>query len=133
MAEDILENIKKSKFSRDIILAGQVGFGDLSKIYQGASAFVFPSLYEGFGIPILEAFASQIPVVCANNSSLPEVAGDAALYFENDNAEDLANQIEKILASEETKKDLVAKGLLQLQKFSWEKCARETLNYLKSD
>lgn len=132
MAENIIKDIKKSKFSQDIILAGQAGFQDLSKIYQGASAFVFPSLYEGFGIPILEAFASQIPVVCADNSSLPEVAGDGALYFKNNNVEDLADQIEKILNSEEIKKDLIAKGLIQLQKFSWEKCARETLDYLKS-
>jgi len=132
MAEEILERIKKSEFANDIILAGQVGFGDLGKIYQGASAFVFPSLYEGFGIPILEAFASGVPVICANNSSLPEVAGEAALYFKNNNPQDLAMQIEKILLSKEFKKDLVSKGLLQLRKFSWEKCARETLSYLKS-
>jgi glycosyltransferase involved in cell wall biosynthesis len=131
MADDILKRINDSSAKKDIILAGQINFKDLSKIYQGASAFIFPSLYEGFGIPILEAFSSEIPVVCANNSSLPEVGGDAVLYFENNSSQDLAIQIEKVLSGEEIKKDLVVKGLLQLQKFSWEKCARETLKYMK--
>jgi glycosyltransferase involved in cell wall biosynthesis len=131
MADDILKRIKNSPFKKDIILTGQISFPYVYRIYQGASAFIFPSLYEGFGIPILEAFASEVPVICANNSSLPEVAGDGALYFKNNNAEDMANQIEKILDNEELKKDLIAKGLLQLQKFSWEKCAQETLEYIK--
>ena len=132
MADKILKRIENSKFKEDIILTGQIEFDNLGKIYQGASAFVFPSLYEGFGIPIVEAFASNVPVVCAKNSSLPEVGGDAVLYFEDNNTEDLAGKIEKILGDEELKKDLIARGLKQLQKFCWEKCARETLEYIKS-
>jgi glycosyltransferase involved in cell wall biosynthesis len=132
MADKILERIGKSEFAADIILTGQISFQDIYKIFQGAGVFVFPSLYEGFGIPILEAFASQMPVICANNSSLPEVAGDAALYFEDNNFQELANKIEKLLGSEELKKDLVVKGFLQLKNFSWEKCAEETLEYIKN-
>jgi len=131
MSEKILKVINDSKYKKDIILAGQSGFKDLGKIYQGASAFVFSSRYEGFGIPILEAFASEVPVICAKNSSLPEVAGGAALYFEDNNYQDLSNQIKKILNNKELKKDIVDKGLKQLEKFSWERCAQETLEYIK--
>jgi glycosyltransferase involved in cell wall biosynthesis len=132
MADKILNKIKESFCTKDIILPGQVGFGDLSKIFRGASVFVFPSLYEGFGIPILEAFASEVPVVCPGNSSFPEVAGEAALYFKDNDPRDLALQIKKLLTNEEQKKDLIIRGLKQLKKFSWEKCAQETLDYLKS-
>ena len=76
-AETTLRAIKKSSNKKDIILTGKVGFQDLAKLYQGAKVFVYPSLYEGFGIPILEAMASGTPVVTANNSSLAEVGGDA--------------------------------------------------------
>jgi alpha-1,3-rhamnosyl/mannosyltransferase len=109
-----------------------VSFADLGVLYRGASVFAFPSLYEGFGLPILEAFASKIPVVCSHNSSLPEVAGDAALYFENNNAANLAQKIKQILENPELKNSLIQKGLTQLEKFSWEKCAKETLEFLKS-
>jgi glycosyltransferase involved in cell wall biosynthesis len=133
MSDNIFKRIKNSSVKKDIVLTGQVGFEDLSRIYQGASIFIFPSLYEGFGIPILEAFASEVPVICPSNSSFPEVAGEAAFYFEDNDSYDLAIKIQKVLADEEQKKDLIAGGLLQLKNFSWEKCAQETLNYLKSD
>ncbi len=130
--DGIIKKAENSPHKKDIILTGTVLFKELTILYRHASIFAFPSLYEGFGLPILEAFASQIPVVCAHNSSLPEVAGDAALYFENNNAQDLAQKIQQVLENPELKKDLIQKGLVQLQKFSWEKCARETLEFLKS-
>lgn len=132
LSENTLKKAQNSRFSSHIKLLGKVKFGDLGILYRGASLFAFPSLYEGFGLPILEAFASQIPVLCASNSSLPEVAGKAAFYFENNNAQALAEQIERILKNPELKKDLIEKGRQQLQKFSWEKCAQETLNFIKS-
>ena len=132
LSEKIVGKAKNSPFHQDIKMLGRVKFGDLGVLFRGARAFVFPSLYEGFGLPILEAFASQIPVVCANNSSLPEVAGDAALYFENNNAGDLAQKIQQVLENPELKNSLIQKGLMQLQKFSWEKCAQETLEFFKS-
>lgn len=132
LSENIIKKACGSHYSEDIKMLGKVKFGDLGVLFRGASIFAFPSLYEGFGLPILEALASQIPVVCTNNSSLPEVAGDAALYFTNNNANDLAQKIQQVLENPELKKDLIQKGLLQLQKFSWAKCARETLEFLKS-
>jgi glycosyltransferase involved in cell wall biosynthesis len=132
LSEDTLKKAKNSPFAAQIKLLGKVKFSDLGVLYRGANVFAFPSLYEGFGLPILEALASKIPVICAKNSSLPEVAGDAALYFENNNAADLAQKIEQILKNTELKKDLIQKGLIQLQKFSWEKCAKETLEFLRS-
>ena len=99
---------------------------------RGAELFCFPSFYEGFGIPILEAFISRVPVICANNSSLPEVAGKAALYFEPKNVSELTDQIKKILDNPEIRDAMISRGLAQAGKFSWERCARETLEYLKS-
>lgn len=132
LSEKIVQKAKNSPFHQDIKLLGKVSFADLGVLYRGASVFAFPSLYEGFGLPILEAFASRIPVVCAKNSSLPEVAGDAALYFENNNPADLAQKIQQVLENPELKNSLIQKGLTQLQKFSWEKCAKETLEFLKN-
>ena len=132
LSEKIVGKAKNSPFHQDIKMLGKVKFDDLGVLFRGAGVFAFPSLYEGFGLPILEAFASQIPVVCTNNSSLPEVAGNAALYFENNNANNLAQKIEQVLKNPELKKDLIQKGTLQLEKFSWEKCAKETLEFLKS-
>jgi glycosyltransferase involved in cell wall biosynthesis len=132
LSEKIVQKAKNSHFSQDIKMLGKVKFGDLGVLYRGASVFAFPSLYEGFGLPILEAFASRIPVVCAPNSSLPEVAGDAALYFENNNTQDLAQKIQQVLENPELKNSLIEKGCLQLEKFSWEKCAQETLEFLKN-
>ncbi|MCX6765917.1 MAG: glycosyltransferase family 1 protein [Candidatus Moranbacteria bacterium] len=130
--EGIIEKIEKSPYQKDIILTGGISFEELAVLYQNAALFVFPSLYEGFGIPVLEAFAAGVPVVCSRNSSLPEVSGDAALYFSGSDMKELADTITRTLKDEGLKSSLISKGLEQLKKFSWEKCARETLEYLKS-
>jgi len=119
----------ESPWKEDILMPGKLKFGDLSRLLAGAGIFVLPSLYEGFGIPILEALASQVPVICSKNSSLPEVGVEAVLYFENQ--KELEEKMKKILTDENLKKDLIAKGMEQVQKFSWEKCARETLEFIK--
>jgi len=128
----VFEKIKNSPHKNDIITPGRVDFEPLGHLLRGAKVFVFPSLYEGFGIPILEAFASRVPVICSKNSSLPEVGGAAALYFENNNVQDLAQKIENIISDKNLRDEHVAKGLEQIKKFSWEKCAKETLEYLKN-
>jgi glycosyltransferase involved in cell wall biosynthesis len=129
--KDIFLQIENSQFCEDIITPGKIKFADLGHLMRGAEIFCFPSLYEGFGIPVLEAFISGAPVICANNSSLPEVAEEAALYFEPKNYSDLSAQIKKVLDDPELRQELIERGIAQAQKFSWERCAKETLEYLK--
>ncbi len=104
----------------------------LSKLYQQALLFVFPSMYEGFGIPILEAFACDCPLACSNTSSLPEVAGDAAAYFDPMDEVSILITITQILSSSELRKKLVQNGRERLKIFSWEKTAQETKKVYKS-
>lgn len=99
----------------------------LSSLYASASAFVYPSLYEGFGIPPLEAMAHGCPVLCARASSLPEVAGPAAEYFDPLDPGDLARAIERVVGSPAHARALVDEGFRRVVAFSWDKCAAETL------
>lgn len=132
LAEDIIDHWERTPSRDDIVRMGRVSFEDLRVLYQGARLFAFPSLYEGFGLPILEAFASQIPVLTADNSSLREVAGDGALYCQADDVADMAAKLERLWQDETLQAELVRKGHLQLQHFSWDKCARETWEYISS-
>jgi glycosyltransferase involved in cell wall biosynthesis len=112
----------------------QLGGDDqlLAKLYKHASAFIFPSLYEGFGIPPLEAMSHDCPVICSNTSSILEVVGDAGEYFDPVNPESIRAAIERIVTSDSHRKLLISKGRARLKHFSWEHCADETLNiYLK--
>jgi glycosyltransferase involved in cell wall biosynthesis len=103
------------------------GSDDLVKsVYQGSAAFVYPSLYEGFGLPPLEAMSAGCPVVCSRTSSLPEVCGDAAEYFDPAQPESIATSIERAIGSDGRRQELIARGLLQIRKFSWDQCARQT-------
>jgi glycosyltransferase involved in cell wall biosynthesis len=86
-----------------------------------------PSLYEGFGLPVLEAMASGTPVVSSSAASLPEVGGDAALYFDPLNVEEMAGQIARVLRDEPLRRQLSDRGLQQAARFSWDRTARETL------
>lgn len=104
----------------------------LASLYLGAEALVYPSLYEGFGIPPLEAMAAGCAVICSNTSSLPEVVGDAGEYFDPNSEESMMVAMELVLQSDERKADLVARGLQQYRTFSWEKCARETMSIYRS-
>lgn len=115
--------------ARDILTPGFVVDDELAVLYKEAAMFVFPSLYEGFGLPILEAMHLSCPVVCYNNSSLPEVAGDAALIVPN--GESLVPAIASVLSDDRLRKELVAKGKKQVKKFTWGKTATETLNILE--
>jgi glycosyltransferase involved in cell wall biosynthesis len=132
MWEKELDEVEKSPFRDYIALAEDLSFYNLAILYRQAKVFVFPSLYEGFGIPVLEAFASGVPVICAKNSSLPEVAGEAAEYFESENVEELSIKIKNVLSDESVGKAMIAKGQEQIKKFSWDKCAEETLKYIKN-
>jgi glycosyltransferase involved in cell wall biosynthesis len=101
--------------------------GDLPEMYAGAGVFVLPSHYEGFGLPVLEAMGCETPVIIADRSSLPEVAGEAALKVDPDDAEALANALYRALSDSDLRADLVRRGREQVQVFTWEKTARETL------
>ncbi len=110
-----------------IRFVGPVAEEDLPAVYSGAQLFVFPSLYEGFGLPVLEALACGVPVVCANTSSLPEVAGDAALLVDPLYPPALTEAICRVLEDAALARDLRARGLAQARRYSWEHTARETL------
>lgn len=100
----------------------------LAGLYSKAAVFVYPSLYEGFGIPPLEAMAFNCPVVCSNTSSLPEVVADAAELFDPADESAIREAIERVLSSSEYATELVARGRERVTHFGWEKCARETLD-----
>lgn len=108
----------------------QLGGDDqlLAKLYERASAFIFPSLYEGFGIPPLEAMLHDCPVVCSNTSSIPEIVGDAGEYFNPADTENMSAAIERVVASNNRREELISKGRARLQCFSWDRCAVETLD-----
>lgn len=107
----------------------QVGGSDeqLAVFYKNAAAFVYPSLYEGFGIPPLEAMSLNCPVICSDASSIPEVVGDAAQYFDAKNIDSITASIEVVLQSSEKRDYFIAKGVERCNKFSWKRCANETL------
>jgi glycosyltransferase involved in cell wall biosynthesis len=98
----------------------------LPDIYAKARAFIFPSLYEGFGIPVLEAFAAGCPAVLSNASCFPEIAGDAAVYFNPYSIDDMRSVIEKVLLSPSLQMELIKRGKEQVKKYSWKRCAEKT-------
>jgi glycosyltransferase involved in cell wall biosynthesis len=104
----------------------------LGHLYRNARVFVFPSLYEGFGIPVLEAFACGCPAVLSDASSLPEIAMGAALYFNPADENSIRETVEKVLYDETVRKELIAKGYERVKEFSWEKTARETRKIYES-
>ncbi len=105
---------------------------DLAALYGGAACYVFPSLYEGFGFPALEAQLCGVPLVCSNTSSLPEVAGEGALYFDPLNVEEMAATIERALTDSDLRERLIARGRENVTRFSWRKAAQETLAALEA-
>jgi glycosyltransferase involved in cell wall biosynthesis len=106
---------------------GYVPFETLRIFYSSAAAFVFPSLYEGFGMPPLEAMASGTPVVCSGLSSLPEVVGEAAILVNPENVFDIARGVRQALLEEDTRKAMIEKGLAQVRQFQWQRTARSVL------
>lgn len=115
-----------------IHFTGYVPQEDLSALLTGAQAFVLPSLYEGFGLPVLEAMACATPVVCSNVSSLPEVAGDAAILVNPRDTAQWVQALRCVLDDANLRSELIQKGLLQASRFSWERCAQQTLQILET-
>lgn len=128
--EEIEKLIKDEHLECDIIRLGYVPDEDLPYLYNAAELFIFPSLYEGFGMPILEAMACGVPVITSNTSSCPEVSGDCAVLVDPQNPEMIAEKIAEVLTNNELKQRMVEKGLERVKKFSWEKCAERTLSVI---
>ncbi len=125
-SDDTLEinsAIIDNQLEGDVILTGYLPDNLLPIVYQNASLYVFPSINEGFGIPILEAFEAELPVLVANNTCLPEVGGNAVLTFDPYNIVDIADKMKLVLESDDMRVSLVHKGKERLQSFSWEKSA----------
>ncbi len=128
--QEIKNMIQRSKASRDIIEKGYVSKSEKYVLFKQAEMFVLPSFYEGFGMPILEAQAADCPVVASNISSLPEVAGSGALLINPRGIEQIAKNMYKIISSQTLRQSLIKKGRINLNRFSWQKCARQTLSVL---
>lgn len=124
--------LKKLKIKKNVLHCSPKNDDELSQYYAKAKALCFPSKYEGFGLPILEAFANNCPVIASNTSSLPEIAGDAAVYFNPTDNNSILNAVKKVLVDTDLRKYLAEKGRQNLEKFSWDKTAGKTKNlYLK--
>ena len=127
LSDSFYAALEASPVREDIVLTGYVQDADLPVIYSAATAFVWPSLYEGFGLPPLEAMACGTSVVCADASSMPEVVGDAALLFDPQDAASLQAQMRRIVSDGDLRQSLVERGLRQACHFSWSDTARKTL------
>jgi len=125
--EEIRAAIGKGGLQECVDVPGYVSNESLAKLYPSAELFVFPSVYEGFGLPVLEAMACGTPVACSSAASLPEVGGDAVEYFDPLNVEEMAAAMERVLHSPGLRAEMREKGLKQAAKFTWEDCARQHL------
>lgn len=125
--EDLFKLVKDLELEGRVIFTGYIEDEDKKYLYNGATAFVFPSLYEGFGLPPLEAMSCGIPVISSNTSSMPEVIGNAGILLSPEERDKWSESIKTLLKDQKLQKDLSEKSLQQAKKFSWEKTARETL------
>jgi glycosyltransferase involved in cell wall biosynthesis len=130
-ADEELQLINSYQLSGQVIQRNFKDF-ELATYYTNAQCFVFPSAYEGFGIPVLESMTCGCPVILANHSSFPEVAGDAGIYFELDNKEELKNKGSAVLFNNDFRQEFSEKSRLQAKKFNWEKTAKDCIEVFKS-
>jgi len=121
----------RTLYLKNKITAFSVSEKGLQALYSSASVFVYPSLYEGFGMPILEAFANNCPSCLSNTSSFPEIAGDAASYFDPNDPTSIRDSVERVLYNIELKEQLVYSGQKRVEKFSWKNTALQTINSYK--
>ena len=130
--EPVFEAIRRLELGERVQTLDFVGDSDLPMVYNLADVFAYPSIYEGFGFPVLEAGACGLPVVCAATSSLPEAAGDAALLVDPLDTAALAAALRRIVGDTQLRQDLIAKGHANLARFRWEDVAAQTLGVLEA-
>ena len=128
---NIRQTVNRSEYKNDIITPGFITDQEVPLFYNAAKMFVIPSFYEGFGLIGLEAMACGLPVIASQTTSLPEILGDAALYFDPNNYEGMAEIISHVLTSAELQENLRQKGFLQIKKYSWSECAKKSLEIYK--
>lgn len=130
-----LGRVKEASRGYRLVITGEtfpwLSDEELPLLYSSASALLYPSLYEGFGLPILEAFACGTPVITAQTSSIPEVGGHGVLYTDAEDVRDIRNKLRLVLEDSKLRKKMISEGFKQASKFSWEKCARETAEVYK--
>jgi glycosyltransferase involved in cell wall biosynthesis len=120
---EFLQLLKTYKYREDVILTGYLEEGELAKLVASAYAFVYPSLFEGFGVPVLEAMRSGVPVLTSGNSAMEEISGDAALCFDPQNIDDIADKLMRIYKDEDGRRQLIEKGFPTATRFSWQNTA----------
>lgn len=128
--ENIREIAKKMKFGNDVVNLGFVSENEKWNLLKNSEVFVYPSFYEGFGMPVLEAQSAGVPVVTSDRSALPEVAGKGALLINPLEIEEIADAIYKIISDSDFRKNLAQMGMENAKKFSWKECAKKTLDLL---
>lgn len=128
-----LQNSDQYKFCKNVELKLGISDDELADLYSNASAFVFPSLYEGFGLPPIEAMQFYLPVLSSSRSCLPEVLGEAALYEDPEEVEAFANAIEKIIFDEEIRQEIVSNIYKELTRYSWENCVKKTMSIYRQN
>ena len=127
---EIKKAMQKSLYSKDIILKDYISEEEKDELYKKADLFILPSFYEGFGLPILEAMSYGVPAICSNASSLLEVSGDATLLIDPNNIQEMAEAMSKVFNDDDLRNKMIEKGFENVERFSWEKCAKETVDVL---
>ena len=123
---------KEFSHIKNIVLTGFVSDKELKALYQRASCYVFPSLCEGFGLPPLEAMANGLPVVCSSSTCLPEILGQAAIYFNPEDEQEMAQVIKQVLKDKNLQQELTSSGFEKVKEYSWQKMGREILKVYQS-
>ena len=126
--DELVQRIRKHQIGADVRLLGWLAQSDLEGLFAGATCFVFPTLYEGFGLPVLEAMARDLPVACSDIGVLREVTSDAALLFDPHRPRSIADAIERLLGSAQERERLVRAGRVRAAWFTWQRAAQGTLS-----
>jgi glycosyltransferase involved in cell wall biosynthesis len=132
LSQEYLQTIKDLGLSKDVIFTGYVVGDEMVPLFRNSQFFIMPSLYEGFGMTVLEAFATGTPAIISKVSSLPEIAGDAAYFIDPVNKDEMTEAMFKFSQDENLRNEYRKKGLEQVKKFDWQKTARETLEIYSS-